>query len=63
MVNWQVHRSFIILVAIVTAIGLLGVLDSFGYGLSFKIFGGITVSHILAAAQAYIVYVMWKKYV
>lgn len=61
--NWQIHRSFIILFSIVTALGLLGVLDSLGYGLAFKIFGRITVGYVLAAAQVYIVYIMWKRYV
>ena len=62
-INWKVHRSLIILVAAVTALGLMGVLDSLGYPLSFQLFGGVTLQHLVAAGQVYIAIIMWKRYV
>lgn len=63
VLNWKIHRSIIILVSIVSALGLLGFLNMFGYPLTYKIFSGITVAHVLGIAQIYILYAMWKHYV
>lgn len=63
MMNFKVHRSFIILAAIVSALGLLGMLNMFGYPITYKIFGGVTIGHILGLSQIYIAYVMLKHYV
>lgn len=61
-INWKVHRCFIILIAIATALGLLGFLDSLGYPFSYQLIGGVNIGHVIATAQAYVAYIMWKRY-
>jgi hypothetical protein len=47
-----------------TALVLLGMFDSAGFGLSSSIMGtGIKISTLLMAGQAYIAWALWARYV
>jgi hypothetical protein len=62
--GWIVHRNIVIAIAALTALVLLGMFDSAGFGLSSSIMGtGIKISTLLMAGQAYIAWALWSKYV
>lgn len=56
--GWIVHRNIVIAIAALTALVMLGIFDSAGFGLNSTV-----MSNLLMVGQAYIAWALWARYV